>query len=670
MSTSRSAQTLPEGYTLQSFRVLKVIGKGGFGITYLAEDIHLDQKVAIKEYLPSGFASRVPNGQQIRPNTPNDESVFNWGLNSFLKEAKTLARFRHPSIVRVLAFIRDINNTAYIVMEYEEGEGLDAILRRRTLSENEIRGLLPPLLDGLEKLHAAHIIHRDIKPANIMIRKEDRSPVILDFGSARQSLASQRRMTSLLTVGYSPFEQYDVSGGSQGAWSDIYSLGAVLYHAITGRKPLDAAERAFSHLRQEDDPMPSTYELGQGRFSASFLRAIDKSLSVAEADRPQSVAAWRPMLLTSPGKPKTTPKPALQREPTEKKAPQPQVQKIAPPPPQPQQQSLNAPKKAVTPRGRRGNTPSPMWRNLVAFLKEKKRKEQHLTTQQKKHPSSRKKDPARGFPPSHRPKKQRYGKTAAKKDQPAAPQTIPSQRKPGEKWVEPMSQMTYLWIPPGKFMMGSPKKEPGRRADEGPQHEVELDGFWMSQFPITWSVWTKVMGSHPKGIPYDPQLDHHPVQQVLWEDTQKFLRKMLRLLGRHACYRLPTEAEWEYAARAGSTTTFYYGNDHKQLHRYAWFKENAENRTHSVGKKLPNAWGLHDMLGNVWEWTEDWYGAKYYQRSPKKNPTGTPVGEIRVRRGGSWRSQSPFCRVAHRNRVLEQANSNALGFRLIRKDKK
>ncbi|MBF0322647.1 MAG: serine/threonine protein kinase [Magnetococcales bacterium] len=297
MSSTKFVDSLPPGSTLLWYEIVKVLGKGGFGITYLAKDTNLDQKVAIKEYLPKGFAVRE-KGRNVLPNSPTDTKTFEWGLDRFLKEAQILARFKHPNIVRVMSFFRD-SNTAYMVMEYEEGESLDAVLKaKKVLSEGEIVRLISPLLDGLEVLHNKDFIHRDIKPANILVRANG-SPVILDFGSARQAIAGHggEQMTSLLSMGYSPFEQYDSTGNRQGPWSDIYAMGGVLYRAITGAKPPDAAIRINARLRNEPDPMKSASEAGEGQYHPAFLAAIDKALMVIETERPQSIADWRPLLL-------------------------------------------------------------------------------------------------------------------------------------------------------------------------------------------------------------------------------------------------------------------------------------------------------------------------------------------------------------------------------------
>ncbi|MCC7412690.1 MAG: protein kinase [Gammaproteobacteria bacterium] len=283
--------SLKPDYRLHWYVIERVIGQGGFGITYLATDTNLDRRVAIKEYLPMELAVREGD-DSVYPATEKFGDRFQWGLDRFIAEARTLARFRHPGIVRVLS-VFEANKTAYMVMEYERGESLQEMLtRRHTLEEGELMNMLMPLLGGLSAIHEAGFIHRDIKPANILIRN-DGSPVLIDFGSARQALGQQTRaLTSVVSPGYAPYEQYYSKSDKQGPWTDIYGLGATLYRAVSGRAPLDAIDRSEAILKAERDVIVGAEEVGSGRYSARFLKAIDHALQFRECDRPQSVAEW------------------------------------------------------------------------------------------------------------------------------------------------------------------------------------------------------------------------------------------------------------------------------------------------------------------------------------------------------------------------------------------
>ena len=237
MSVEDHKQALPAGYRLGSYRVVRVLGAGGFGVTYLCDHAGLDVQVAVKEYLPNEVAVR--DGTEVHAKSAGDREGFEWGLRRFLDEARTLARFEHPNVVRVRDCF-EANNTAYIVMDYEDGEPLDALLERHgTLTEAQLKRVVLPVADGLRQMHAAGFLHRDVKPANIFVRRSDESPVLLDFGSARQALGRSRpkSMTAIASTGYSPPEQYE-SDGAQGGWTDIYALSALCYRAITGEAPI------------------------------------------------------------------------------------------------------------------------------------------------------------------------------------------------------------------------------------------------------------------------------------------------------------------------------------------------------------------------------------------------------------------------------------------------
>jgi len=276
---------LPLGTMLLEYRLESILGAGGFGMTYLAYDTLLQKKIAIKEYLPVELAVRALDGAIVPINT-GTEYNYKWGLDRFLQEARLLAKFSHPNIVQVKRYF-EANGTAYMVMNYESGMSLSQLLKRIPRpDEPMLIKILMPLLDGLEAVQQAGFLHRDIKPSNIFIR-DTGVPVLLDFGAARLAAgAATRTMTSILTPGYAPLEQYS-KDGNQGPWTDIYSLAAVVYRAVSGENPPDAVSRMKS------DNVKQTLISLHDRYSPGFLYGIDRGMEIDEKKRPQSVAEWR-----------------------------------------------------------------------------------------------------------------------------------------------------------------------------------------------------------------------------------------------------------------------------------------------------------------------------------------------------------------------------------------
>ena len=246
-------QALPAGTLIDSFEIRRVLGTGGFGITYEAYDRSLQCVVAIKEYFPSGLVSR-DSDSTIHPRSSDQTSAFDYGLERFLSEARILAKFQDNSIVRVSRFL-EANNTAYLVMEFEDGKALsDVIVRMGRLNEKQAKAVAVHILRGLQAIHAKNFLHRDIKPSNVVIRKKG-PPVLLDFGAARMALEHQiGAMTVVLTPGYAPIEQYSADA-QQGPYSDLYALGGTLYHCVTGHPPSAATQRLG--MLHDGKPRPS-----------------------------------------------------------------------------------------------------------------------------------------------------------------------------------------------------------------------------------------------------------------------------------------------------------------------------------------------------------------------------------------------------------------------------
>ena len=588
MESNPKQRALPSGYRLEEYEIVRELGSGGFGITYLARDVELEREVVIKENLPV-FAFRDSESSTVHPNSSvgEDGELFEWSLENFTREARTLAKFDHPNIVKVLRVFRG-NGTAYFVMPYVAGESLDQVIAARmergeSLSGEEVKGLLQPLLDALEELHAESIYHRDIKPGNILVT-EPGHPVLIDFGAARQRI-SEKSMTVVESPGYTPFEQLQ-SQGNVGPWSDLYGLAGTFYKAITGETPPKANDRV------KKDPIRKLAEEGDlaERFGARMLGALDRALAFDEEDRPQTAEEMRE-LLESPQEPTSPRSRGVEKE--------------------PESASSDFPNKG------RGLDP----RDESAV----------------EDPGTKAKPP---------------GELAA--EEPGEPEGMAG-TKAGE--VREFVGIEMVWCPPGEFLMGSPEDEEGRSNNET-QHVVRLTkGFWLAKTECTQGQWESVMGSNPSELEGSSQL---PVETVSWNDVQGWLAKMNAkdLLSAGWDWELPTEAQWEYACRAGTTGRYGGSGD---LSEMGWYNDNSWKRPHEVGTKKANDWGFYDMHGNVWEWCCDRYWN--YPSGKVRDPKRAAWGVGRVVRGGSWFIAAQHCRSADRDWLWPGCRLDCLGFR-------
>jgi serine/threonine protein kinase len=309
------------------YRIDGLIGQGGFGIAYRGTALGSEPAVVIKEYLPSEFAIRGRDSTTVVVRHTKNKDAFDRGLSNFLKEAQIVRGFDEESIVKVLDVFR-ANGTAYFVMPFEDSETLaERLERTRTLPEEELRGVFLQLLDGLRVVHDAGYLHRDIKPSNILLRKSDGRPVLIDFGAARQALLERSRSISMvLTPGYAPPEQYTSSSKKQGAWTDLYAIGATMYRCVSGfseQQMSECSALARKDALQEklDDPLHPAIQEAAGNYSESLLHTIDWMLRLEVSDRAANVRGVQACLLG------TNLPPGLQPETVQPPEP--------PPPPQP-----------------------------------------------------------------------------------------------------------------------------------------------------------------------------------------------------------------------------------------------------------------------------------------------------------------------------------------------
>lgn len=295
MDTISDENTLKIGSMLLEFEIISILGVGGFGITYKTRDTNLDKFMVIKEYMPSQFASR---SQTTVTHTLGNEVNFEWGLKRFLEEAKVLSKFDHINIVKARRFF-EANNTAYFVMDFYDGQTLKDYLddnQNHKFTQNEIVSVMMPILEGLKAVHKAGFLHRDIAPDNIFLRKT-KAPILIDFGASRNALGTaSQNISAIIKQGYSPPEQY-TSSSKQDETTDLYALSAVIFHLITGSKPIEATSRQNEVLNDNKDPIENIEELYKSDFNNSFLKTVTKGLSIKQKDRLKSISEYQKGLI-------------------------------------------------------------------------------------------------------------------------------------------------------------------------------------------------------------------------------------------------------------------------------------------------------------------------------------------------------------------------------------
>ena len=594
---------LYKGTLLQGgkYRIEKVLGQGGFGITYLATQDILNRKVAIKEFFFKEFCEREDGTNTITLGTQSNKATVEKFLKKFIKEAQTISALHHPNIVQIHDIFRE-NNTAYYVMEYIDGKSLGDILKTQgALPETKAVEIINKVAVALDYIHTKNINHLDVKPNNIMVRHNDGEVILIDFGVAKQYDEETKEGTTTTPVGishgYSPSEQYKRNGVSSfSPESDIYSLGATLYKMVTGITPPEAIEVAQEGLPE----MPS-------HISDACKSVIRKSMMLNKADRPHNIAQFLDILNTKTQKFKS-----FYEEDIELTTPivdeNVEIKKVF-------QVKIHQPRRKTSPE-RKSHTKKYLGITAIICLV------------------------IAGF-------------LLYKFCHNTSDITIP---------VKNGINIEMVKVEAGTFKMGATSEMDIGDSWEKPVHQVTLTkDYYIGKYEVTQALWKAVMGNNPSFF----KGDNLPVESVSWDDCQEFISKLNRLTGRN--FRLPTEAEWEYAARGGKKNRGYKYSGSNNDDDVAWNYHNSDQNTHSVGTKQSNELGIYDMSGNVMEWCQDWYGS--YSCSPQTNPTGITSGTERVCRGGDFSSIPGSCRPSSRfSKIPNEHNvytDNTFGLRLV-----
>lgn len=612
---------LAAGTGFDGYRIERVLGLGGFAFTYLATERASDRQVAIKEFMPIGLARRGDDALGVAPAEKGRRGAYEEGLNAFVTEAQTVATFAHPAIVPVERFFR-ANGTAYLVMPYIEGENLSELLKREgTLSEDRLKSLLVPLLDGLEEIHRTGYLHRDIKPGNIFIRA-DGEPFLLDFGSARPDFGPARLGFSAtpapqhVSSGYSAPEQYETKE-RQGPYTDIYGMAAVLYRCIAGRHPPDAPARSG-----KTDPCRRAVDAGILSYSRAFLAAIDAALSVDRTRRPQTVDAFRRLLAGHA------------------------VDEPAPGPDIP---------------GRPARWPWAAAAAAVIVLA--------LAIAALVAPSGE----------GHTTAALRGGEAtggATRAPDPSA------NLRPLQSFRDCDDCPVMVVIPPGTTILQASAAASRRQVTVGRRYAIGKFEVTRAQFAAFVAdtrrgqaggcnisaedgVWRRD-GEASWKRPGFEQTALHPAVCINWSDARAYAAWLSRRTGRR--YRLPSEAEWVHAARAGTSTRYSWGDAMKP--RMANCRQCdtglAAPGTSRIGSFPANRMRLHDMLGNVGEWMLDCWAETLAALPRDGRPRARGACRRRVVRGGHWASPVRHLDFSTRRGALEDVRYTRFGFRLVR----
>lgn len=623
-----------------SYRIERVLGQGTFGITYLAYTtvtvegdlgkLQTEIQVAVKEF----FMSDINGREGSTVTTGGSSELFGKYRHKFAREASNLAKLKHRGIVKVIETF-EANGTSYYAMEYCGGGSLDSHIKSRgSLPEAEALRYFAQIAEALQYMHSRRMLHLDLKPGNVMLRSSGEA-VLIDFGLSKQFNDNGEPESSTTigggTPGYAPIEQANYkedSGGKLPVAMDIYALGSTLYKMLTGERPPVASD-VLMHFPEEP--------LRAHNVSNSTIAALRRAMQPKPTDRYPTVAAFAAAIGSEATELQPNPEPDQLPDPV---PPQPNPGLVPQAEPKAQRRKwlpwvVGAAVAAVA---------------FVAVMLLRPEQQQPIEA-----PDNLAEVVAQVADTVALPEQlvQQVTQQPAQQQEPAQqtePKPEPAPMSQQQRSNLPEIEMVY--VKGGTFTMGAtPEQGNDAMDDEKPAHKVTLDSYYIGKYEVTNELWKAVMGGTI--VSREGAKDNEPVVFVSWYDIQRFLRKLNAMTGKN--YRLPTEAEWEFAARGGNASRGYKYAGSNIRNEVMWYWDNI----HEVGTKSPNELGIYDMSGNVEEWCQDCYGD--YSSLSQLNPKGPNSGSERVARSGS---NFLNCRVSLRFSRTPDSRHNDLGFRL------
>ena len=726
---------LKTGASLQGgkYKIEKVLGKGGFGITYLAYQQGLNRYVAVKEFFMSDYCNREETTCAVSiPSVGSREMVEKY-KSKFVKEAQTIAELDNPHIVPIYDVFEE-NGTAYYVMKHIGGGSLSSLVKKGKAMPVDIAlKYVRQVAEALAYCHERNIAHLDVKPGNILI--QDGVAVLIDFGISKHYNEDGDQTSSTpigISKGYAPLEQYKKGGVTTfSPVTDIYSLGAVLFRLVTGQTPPDADEVNEEGLPEFPSDIPQYVQ-----------DAITAAMQPKKKDRPQSVDDLLALLV----KPTVEDVDEDDSEDTELEDEDSEDTELTDDA-DPSTEDLEKKRKitakplnkkllygvvgglfaavAVVPcilwgisssaKRELAESDQTQYLSLISSADSLSRNESSLSeamalydsaavfetqyagtrfsdffgqnalssssrvqsqidsiakVRQKESEEKLRRELAaaeqarleREQAEKERLERERLEKERAEKER------IERERKEREEAERKRRETGYsngilkvngieypmVYVSGGSFMMGSDESDAD--TNERPVHRVTLSSYRIGKYEVTQELWEAVMGSNPSYF----KGSRRPVENVSWDNCQTFIRKLNSLTGQN--FKLPTEAQWEFAARGGNSSSGYKYSGSNYIDSVAWYDDNSGNRTHDVGTKSPNELGIYDMSGNALEWCSDRFGS--YGSDSVTNPSGSSGSSYRVLRGGGWGDDSWRCRVSKRDDVTPSDRYSVFGLRL------